>query len=89
MTKKQQSMLQSYEYANNNGELWSVYGSFSRAKASAMDYCKSLQHKLDGYGGKICSHNGWIFTYGFKYDADDGAHLVYITPSYDYDFLID
>ncbi len=88
MTKKQLGMLNSYDYAQNGGELYDVYGSFSYNKARAMEYCKNLQYERNGYGGKICSFNTFMFTYGFKYEGDDGEHLVYITPSYDYDFLI-
>lgn len=88
MTSKERGMLARYDYAQNSGYLHEVYGRFSNAKCNAMEYCERLQRERNGYGGKICSYNTFMFTYGFKYDADDGTHLMYITPSYDYDFLI-
>lgn len=90
MTKKQEAMLQAYERATAT-ELHDVYGRFSKAKVNAMEYCKALQRRLQGYGGKICSANTYQFTYAFKYpDFDTGKTcLCYCTAVNDYKFPID
>lgn len=88
MTKKEQAMYTNYLYADNYSELWQVYGSYSHAKSYAMDYCKNLQHKKEGYNPKIVSHNSFIFTYAFEYEENGDKYLMYITPSYDYNFKI-
>ena len=88
MTSKEKSMYNNYLYADYCSELWEVYGSFSHAKVNAMEYCKRLQREKNGYGAKIVSHNTFMFTYAFKYDKDDHTYMMYITPSYDYDFEV-
>ena len=93
MNKKQQGLLNHYEYSFNrygNRGLYNVYGSCSQAKRNAFDYCRNLQYEKNGYNGTIVSANGWMFTYGFKYTDEAGnEHLMYITKDHDYDFVID
>ena len=89
MTQKQREMLDSYERADNSGELYQVYGRFSSAKREALDYCKSVRAQLDGYDPRIPSANSFIFTYAFRYIDEDGDEaLAYITPNYDRFFKI-
>ena len=98
MTKKQRGMYEAYQAAFNRGpktELYQVYGNYSHAKQEALDDCKSLQSKYDGYNGTIVSHNSFVFTYAFEFvDYELGGTnkvrwLYYITPSNDYKFSIE
>ena len=94
LTKKQRGMLEAYEYAMERGpktELWEVYGNFSQAKQNALDYCKGLQNRLDGYNGTIVSHSCHFFTYAFKYPEYETGKtcLCYCTHANDYKFAID
>lgn len=91
MTKKERGMYNHYIVANpNHTELWHVYGSWSQLKENTMQYCKNHQAQNDGFSGKIVSSNGRVFTYAYKYHnkEDNKLHLVYITKSHDYDFII-
>lgn len=73
-----------YEHANNNGELWQVYGRCSSAKYHAMDHCKNLQAELNGFDGRITSYNTFQFSYAFQFvDQDSGViKLMYITKEH-------
>lgn len=64
-------------------ELWHVYGRFSQAKVNAMEYCKSLMEKHNGYGLRIVSHNLNVFTVGFLGEIDGKEAFFYITRDYD------
>ena len=94
MTKKQMGMLTSYEYAMRKGaksELWEVYNHFSRNKQNALDYCKELQYRFNGYSGTIVGASSHFFSYAFKYfDADINKEcLCYCTHANDYKFPIE
>ena len=94
MTKKQKEMYESYKRAFNRGpktELREVYGNYSHAKQEALDYCKSLQSRLNGYDGTIVGHSAHFFSYAFKYaDFNTGNMcLCYCTHANDYKFAID
>lgn len=87
MTKKQQTMYDSYCRANTT-ELWQVYNNFSSAKQRGMDYCKELQYKLDGYDGRITGHSCHFFSYAFRYMVNDEEWMCYCTHANDYNFKI-
>lgn len=94
MTKKQMTMLNTYEVAVKNGaktELWHVYNNFSYNKQKALDYCKELQYRLNGYAGTITGASSHFFSYAFKYyDADIKKEcLCYCTHANDYKFAIE
>ena len=84
MNKKQTQIYQAYENSRDYS-LDSCYGSYSYAKARAWDYCVNLYQKHNGYGLKVISHNGWVFTAGFTFaDPETGVmKMMYITPSAD------
>ena len=92
MTKKQQAMVNSYKYSlerhGQRTELAQVYGKFSQAKQNGLDYCKSLQKKLNGHNGTIVSNNCFQFTYAFEYeDVETGVCMMcYCTANNDYMF---
>lgn len=94
MTKKQMAMFNSYEYALNKGvktELYQVYGKYSYNKQRALDYCKELRYRLNGYNATIVSASCHFFTYAFRYyDADIKKEcLCYCTHANDYKFAIE
>ena len=73
-----------YKKADNNGELWNVYGSFSHAKAKALDYCKGLQADCEGFRARIVSKCTSYFTYGFIFERMGQAYFAIITPAHNY-----
>ncbi len=84
MTEKEQRMINYYNRSNAKN-LNDVYGSFSKAKAEAFNMCLAHMHKNNGFDGRICSHNGWKFTFGYKYVNDLGyTTLCFITPHHTY-----
>lgn len=78
MTRKSDiAMMMNYysRYQRSNAaELYQVYGSYSRKKQAALDYCKELQLKYNGFNGKIIGFNSHFFSYGFEFtDAGTGV----------------
>lgn len=63
--------------------LYDAYGSFSKAKAEAWQYCENLMKEYDGYGLKVISHNGYQFTAGFMFEYEGSTMFMYISRSYD------
>ena len=92
MTKKQEQLFNNYARAlrNRKTELHEVYGKFSAEKAKAMEFCKNLQYRLNGYDATIVSANSFIFTYAFTYYDEllKSVMLCYITPDNTYQFKI-
>lgn len=78
-TKKGQSMI---ERANNceGYSLHDVYGSFSRAKENAWEYCLNLCHKENGYNFHIISFN----TFGFSVAWNTAEGVRIETPQNSY-----
>lgn len=70
-----------YREADNNGELWQVYESFSEAKTIALKRCKDIAHFLDGYTPKIITSCTCFFTYGFLYEYNGKEYFALITPT--------
>ena len=76
--------------------LCDCYGNFSQAKENAMEYCKNLMQKLNGYGLKIIGFNSMTFSVGFIGEIPDNKTgeikkvFCYITRDYDrYIFIED
>lgn len=92
MTKKQESMLNSYEWAlryYGRRTLYDAYKSCSYEKQRAYDYCLNLESELNGYDGSVVGASVFFFSYAFKYmDNENREHLMYITHANDYDFVI-
>lgn len=57
------AMASSYE----GTELYSVYGSYSSAKAKAMEDCKRWCKESNGYNFHITSHSAHNFTVAWNY----------------------
>lgn len=87
-SKKAQGIINSWRRSNAT-ELWQVYGTYSRAKAEAMEYCKRLQNKLDGYDGRITGASNYFFSYAFKYEKDGKEWMMYITHAADTTFCLE
>lgn len=60
-----------------------VYGTYSRAKDDAWEYCKELMYKFNGYGLKVISFSRYMFTAGFMFEEDGKTMFMYISPSRD------
>ena len=89
MKKAYEGFYENYKRATAT-ELSEVYGRYSAAKAQAMEYCKEMQHNMNGYDGRICSANTFQFTYAFKYVNESGRNcLAYITRDHNRYFEID
>ena len=92
MTKKQESLYDSYKGAYAKGpktELYQVYKSFSTRKIEALDGCKRLQYQLNGYAGTIVRAASYYFSYAFKFDLKGETWLCYCTHENNYKFRID
>lgn len=59
--------------------LYEAYGRHSKAKADAWAYCERLMADYNGYGLKVISHNGYMFTAGFEYEYEGKHMFMYIT----------
>ena len=66
MKKNLESQYRTY-LKSTATELNHVYGRYSSAKESAMNYCKNRMNELNGYGMRILSANTFQFTVGFLY----------------------
>ena len=92
MTKKNASLLASYEYAVKRGtdSLYRAYSRPSENKVRAFRDCEADRATYKGYGGVITGASSHFFSYAFKYKADDGKeHLRYHTYANIYDFSIE
>ena len=67
-----------------DSDLRDVYGSYSRAKENAMDYCRAREREFSSYDGVITSHNCMQFTYAFTGWCEGKLYLIYITKCHDY-----
>ena len=87
MNTRERTALSRYtDYIRSNAsDLSDVYGRYSTAKAVAWNYCKDLMAKHDGWGLRIISHNGFMFTAGFEFsDPETGVlKFMYITKTSD------
>lgn len=88
MNKQDEAIVRSYNRSSKSN-LWDCYDSFSSKKRSAWEYCENLMYKHNGYGLKVISANGWMFTAGFMFEEDGKNYLMYITKSQDKKILID
>ena len=86
-TKKMQAYFNRYN-ASDMHDLSQAYANASVFKWRAFRYCINLMASVNGYNLKVISFNCHIFTAGFMYEAEDGVHFVYITPSHNYDCVI-
>lgn len=83
MTKRERNAYTEYKRSTAS-TLWEVYGTWSRAKEQAFDYCRRLCYEHGGHDLRIITANTFTFTAGFEFTAEDGrAAFMYITKSYD------
>lgn len=92
LTKKQQQMLNAYNYSDMHS-LRDLYKSFSNAKARAEYFILEEMKKCCGYGYKVCGGNSMCFTCAYCYDSRENGninkHLVYHTAYNRYDFIFE
>lgn len=65
-------------------ELRDVYGSYSRAKENAYEYCREREREFSSYNGVITGHNAMTFSYAFTGWCEGKKYLIYITKYGDY-----
>lgn len=68
-----------YKKQYNDGKLWEVYGSISRAKFLAVQHCQDVMAEYNGEKPQIVSSNGFRFTYGFTFKKDGKEYFAFIT----------
>ena len=74
-TKKGNALLQTAR--NNQGYyLWQVYGTYSRAKESAWEWCRELCISENGENFRIISHNSNVFSVAWESNCFDGNTVV-------------
>ena len=77
-TKKGQRILAMAE-SNIGTELYHVYGSYSRAKAEAMEDCKAECGRDKGWDFHICSRNSNYFVVAWRYaDSESGEVMTVV-----------
>lgn len=83
-------------YQSNYGRaternLYEAYGSFSKKKADAWEYCQKKCYDNDGRRLRVISHNSFIFTAGFEFTNPETGVIAIciITPSEDFAFEAD
>ena len=68
----------------HTSDLSYYYVRHSSAKDAAMNYCKDLMYRFNGYGLSILSYNCQTFAVGFEFiNPEDGnVMFAYITRAY-------
>ena len=88
MTRNEQSLYRNYCRATAK-HLTDVYKSYSKEKFDAFKSCVKRCVRYGGYDARICTANGFMFTYAFKYMKDGAERMCYITRNNMYDFEIE
>lgn len=74
---------------SNYYELYQCYNNYSYFKEKAIEYCKELQYKYNGFNLKIIGFNSMTFSVGFIGEIPDEKTgeikeaFFYITKNYD------
>ena len=91
MTKKNESLLDSYNYAVRRGidSLYKAYSRPSENKVRAFRDCEADRATYKEYGAVITGASSHFFSYAFKYMNGDKEHLRYHTYANVYDFEIE
>lgn len=75
-TKKGITMLNNAR-VNQGTELYEIYGSYSTAKAQALENCKALCYKENGLNFRIISHNSMTFSVAWETEAGTRIETAY------------
>lgn len=83
--RRQARSALNYWYFRRLENLRKAYPSgYSDEKEDAWKHCVEECNEHNGYGLGVLSHNGYMFTAGFKFLADDGTEMFYyITRGYE------
>jgi hypothetical protein len=76
--------LAQYDAYKKSGmySLSDAYGSYSQAKEDAWKYCERLMDSKSGWGLKVITANGYMFTAGFEFCGEEGQLMfMLITKS--------
>lgn len=81
MNKYETAKFEQYKRSEMRS-LRDAYGSCSKAKENAWDYCVNLMLACNGSGLKVLTKNTFMFTAGFMYTDTEGRDcFVIITPT--------
>lgn len=87
MTKKNRSMLSSYNHATAR-TIWDAYTRPSNAKENAYRAIRQQMEDVDGYDLRICGASNHFFSAAYRY-VDAGREMLrYITKSHEYTFPV-
>jgi len=87
-TKKGQRVLAMAE-SNIGEELYHVYGSFSKAKAEAMDDCKAECGRDKGWNFHICSRNSNYFVVAWNYENTETGETMTVVKTGRNTYVVD
>ena len=87
MTKKERSMVISYQHACMNGykSVMEAYRNPSSAKVKAEEDILAAKISDGGYDYYVCGHNSNVFSCAYKYRRDGKEYLAYFTYASRYD----
>lgn len=85
LTQKQEEMF--HRYCNSSAtSLCNVYKTWSDKKEEAFRYCLRDMKEHHGQDMRITGANGFTFSCAYRIIRDDGAYLVYHTPTKRFEF---
>lgn len=82
-TQRAKQILRAY-LRSSDATLDEAYGSYSRAKLDAYNYCRCREREFNSYDGVITGHNCMTFSYVFTGWCEGKKYLIYITKDNDY-----
>ena len=90
MTKREKSMVASYEFACKKGytSVTQAYRNPSAAKISAEKNILATKAAEKGYGYYVCGHNSNFFSCAYKYKDGNDEYLAYYTYAARYDIKL-
>ena len=84
MTKEHARSVYRDYVSSFSDDLHDSYGTYSKEKEKACNYCKARQNDFNSYDGAIVSYNRFMFTYAFTGMFEGKRYFVYITKDNDY-----
>ena len=81
MTKKY--AIEQFKYYEKS-DMYSIYDAYGRPsyrKVEAWNRCKDMAREYHGESLKVISHNTYMFTAGFTFEADGKKMFMMIAPS--------
>lgn len=94
MNKAERELYNNYRYAllhiRHTRTIWDIYERPNDSKIQIYERLEDERISVDGTEACCPTHNGWIFTYAYKYTDQDGIqYLIYHTPKNKYIIILD